>query len=140
MPIRADVKVATDQLSVALKRTSDRSAASGALQSSAIYAATSRYEPFGATALEAALSRCAIVANDIPSFREVWGDTAIYFEANNADSLAETLRALSDDRDLCRNYGRLAYQRARERFTARRMVERYLELYRELTGHRAVAA
>lgn len=140
MPIRADVKVATDQLSVALKGPQTEAQLRVLYSRAAIYAATSRYEPFGATALEAALSRCAIVANDIPSFREVWGDTAIYFEANDADSLAETLRALSDDRDLCRNYGRLAYQRARERFTARRMVDRYLELYRELTGHRAVAA
>ena len=41
---------------------------------SSIYAATSRYEPFGLAPLEAALSRCAIVASDIPTFRELWGD------------------------------------------------------------------
>ena len=39
----------------------------------AIYIATSRYEPFGLAPLEAALSRCALVANDIPSLRELWG-------------------------------------------------------------------
>ena len=44
-----------------------------------MYAATARYEPFGMEVLEAALSRCAIIANDIPSFREIWGDDAIYF-------------------------------------------------------------
>ena len=44
----------------------------------AIYAATSRYEPFGLAPLEAAFSRCALVANDIPSFREIWGDAALY--------------------------------------------------------------
>ena len=32
-----------------------------------IYAATSRYEAFGMAPLEAAFSRCAIVAHDIPS-------------------------------------------------------------------------
>jgi len=37
------------------------------------------YEPFGLAPLEAALSRCAIVANDIPSLREVWGSAAMYF-------------------------------------------------------------
>lgn len=140
IPIRADVKVATEETSVAIRGPQTDAQLRALYSRAAIYAATSRYEPLGMPALEAAFSRCAIVANDIPSFREVWGDTAIYFEANDADSLAETLRALSDDRDLCRNYGRLAYQRARERFTARRMVDRYLELFRELTGHRAVAA
>ncbi|MEO8725272.1 MAG: glycosyltransferase family 4 protein, partial [Acidobacteriaceae bacterium] len=39
-----------------------------------IYIATSRYEPFGLAAVEAALSGCAILANDIESLREVWGD------------------------------------------------------------------
>jgi glycosyltransferase involved in cell wall biosynthesis len=82
--------------------------------------------------LEAALSRCAIVANDIPTFREVWDDAAVYFERNNAESLAETIRMLSDDRELCRAYGNLAYQRARDRFTAKRMLDDYLQLYRTL--------
>lgn len=139
-PIRADVKLATDELSFAFKGPQTEAQLRVLYSRAAIYAATSRYEPFGTTALEAALSRCAIVANDIPTFREVWGDAAIYFETNNADSLAETLRCLSQDRDLCRTYARLAYQRAREKFTARRMVDRYLALYRELTQKRAVAA
>jgi glycosyltransferase involved in cell wall biosynthesis len=39
------------------------------LARSSLYAATARYEPFGLAPVEAALSRCAIVANDIPSFR-----------------------------------------------------------------------
>jgi glycogen(starch) synthase len=140
MPIRADVKVATDELSVALKGPQTEAQLRVLYSRAAIYAATSRYEPFGASAMEAALSRCAIVANDIPSLRELWGDTAVYFETNNADSLAETLKSLVRDRDLCRTYGRLAYQRARERFTARRMVDRYLDVYRELTSERAAAA
>jgi glycosyltransferase involved in cell wall biosynthesis len=52
-----------------------------------IYAATARYEPLGMPLLEAAFSRCAIVANDIPSFREIWGDAALYFRTNDASSL-----------------------------------------------------
>ena len=39
-------------------------------------------------AVEAAFSRCAIVANDIPSFREIWGDAAITSRENDAESLA----------------------------------------------------
>jgi glycosyltransferase involved in cell wall biosynthesis len=89
--------------------------------------------------LEAALSRCAIVANDIPTFREIWDDAAIYFERNNAASLAENIRRLSEDRELCRAYGNLAYQRARERFTAKRMLDEYLQLYRSMLKKTAAA-
>ena len=55
--------------------------------------------------LEAAFSRCAIVANDIPSFREIWGDDAIYFRTNDAASLAQAIRELGEDREKCRAYG-----------------------------------
>jgi glycogen(starch) synthase len=95
----------------------------------AIFVATSRYEPFGLAPLEAAFSRCAIVANDIPSFREIWGDAAIYFRENDAASLADVIRRLYEQRDLCRGYGARAFQRARECFTARRMTDEYLKLY-----------
>jgi glycosyltransferase involved in cell wall biosynthesis len=90
--------------------------------------------------LEAALSRCAIVANDIPVFREIWGDAAVYFRTNDPESLAETLRELNQDRERCRTHGNLAYQRARSRFTAKRMLDEYLDLCGSLTAPRQVAA
>jgi glycosyltransferase involved in cell wall biosynthesis len=90
--------------------------------------------------LEAALSRCAIVANDIPSYREMWGDAALYFRANDAGSLAENIRCLSEDRALRRAYAELAYTRARERFTTKRMIDDYLRLYRSLISVRTAAA
>src|SRR5205814_6907963 len=78
---------------------------------SAIYIATSQYEPFGLAPLEAALSRCAIVASDIPSFREIWGDAAVYFTNNDPDSLQKVLARLHDDTELRATYGTLAFQR-----------------------------
>ncbi|HET7442090.1 MAG TPA: glycosyltransferase family 4 protein [Terriglobales bacterium] len=140
IPIRADVKVAVDQINVALKGPQTEAQLRMLYSRSAIYAATARYEPFGMAALEAAFSRCAIVANDIPSYREIWGDAALYFRANDGGSLAEVIRDLSEDRDLCRNYGNLAYQRARERFTSKRMIDDYLALYRSLVTAKSVAA
>lgn len=105
-----------------------------------IYAATSRYEPFGLAPLEAAFSRCAIVANDIPSFREIWGETACYFEANNAFSLQRQLERLQRDRELRVRYANLAYTRARQRYTSERMVDDYLNLYRTVVNTGAIAA
>src|SRR5216684_7507665 len=140
IPIRADVRLATGNNCVALRGPQTEAQLRTLYSRAAIYAATSRYEPFGMAPLEAALSRCAIVANDIPSFREIWGEAAIYFQANDAASLANAIRQLSDDRDLRTTYADRAFQRARERFTAKRMIDDYLELYRSLLYPKAVAA
>ncbi len=107
---------------------------------SGLYIATSRYEPFGLAPLEAALSRCAIVASDIPPLREIWGDTAVYFENNNEHDLERALRELHADSELRGTYAKLAYDRARQRFTADRMVEDYLNLYRAVVPMGAFAA
>lgn len=106
----------------------------------AIYAATSRYEPFGLAPLEAALSRCAVVANDIPSFREIWGETVCYFRANDAASLQEQIERLHQNRELRLTYANLAYNRARQRYTSDRMVDQYMSLYKSLVGAGALAA
>ena len=140
IPIRADVKVATEQTSVAVRGPQTDAQLRALYSRAAIYAATSRYEPLGMPALEAAFSRCAIVANDIPSHREIWGDAALYFRRNDAASLAESIRLLNEDRAMRRAYAELAYARARERFTTKRMIDRYLELYRHLIGERVLAA
>ena len=108
--------------------------------SAALYAATSRYEPFGLALVEAAFSRCAIVANDIPSFREIWGQTVCYFRSNDPGSLQETVANLRNDRQQRRTFAELAYQRACGRFSADQMVDEYLELYGCLTAKKVLAA
>ncbi len=100
-----------------------------ALRASSICIAPALYEPFGLAPLEAALCGCAVVLNDIPSLREVWGDAALYFQG------AAELQALLED--LVRSPARLgaAQSRATARartFTARRMAAAYEALYRDL--------
>ncbi len=97
---------------------------------SAIYLCTSKYEPFGLAPLEAALCGCAIVANDIPSLREVWGSTACYFTS------AADLATLLDE--LCQEPDRLdtAQQRSMTRaqmYTAERMSRGYLHPFSAAT-------
>jgi len=105
-----------------------------------IYAATSQYEPFGLAPVEAALSRCAIVASDIPSFRELWQGAAIFFRNNDPDSLAEALESVQRDREFRLRQGNLALRHARQYFTADRMVEGYKTLYHKLTPAEALSA
>ena len=62
---------------------------------SAIYICPSQYEPFGLAPLEAALCGCAVLANDLPSLREVWQDGALYF--SDAASLSRLLHLLYGD-------------------------------------------
>ncbi len=138
--IRADVKVATEQANVAIRGPLTDAQLRALYSKSSIYAATPRYEPLGIPPLEAAFSRCAIVANDIPSFREIWGDTALYFRTNDAGSLAENIRQLSCDPEMCRAYGNMAYARARERLTTKRMIDGYLQIYRSLISANIEAA
>ena len=140
IPIRADVKLTMEETSVAIRGAQTEAQLRALYSRASIYAATARYEPLGMAALEAAFSRCAIVANDIPSHREVWGDAALYFRTNDAASLAENIQRLNADRAMRRAYAELAYTRARERFTTKRMIDEYLELYRSLASIRSAAA
>jgi glycosyltransferase involved in cell wall biosynthesis len=96
---------------------------------SELYICTSRYEPFGLAPLEAALCGCAILANDIPSLREVWRDGALYF--NDATSLSQLLCKLHGDRNL------LAKTKARslvqaQIYSREKMTSSYLTLFRQM--------
>lgn len=115
-----------------LEPQQDEKALSAIFSRAAIYGATSRYEPFGLAPLEAALSRCALVVSDIPTFRELWDGAAVFFRNDDAPHLRETLEALTSDSGLCRRYANLAYDRARRDYSAARMVDDYVELYRSL--------
>ncbi len=96
---------------------------------SSIYLATSLYEPFGLAPLEAALCGCAIVARDMPSFREVWEDAALYFK--DAVGLQSILNELARDPGKLHRMRAAAADRARF-FTAKRMGQGYVSLYSEL--------
>jgi glycogen synthase len=105
---------------------------------SAIYVATSRYEPFGLSPLEAALSRCALVMNDNPVFRELWGDSAVYFKMNDPKDLARVLRDLRGGQSKQAAYADRAYNLARDRFAAAEMVAGYEKVYSEIAAHASV--
>jgi len=105
-----------------------------------IYAATSQYEPFGLAPVEAALSRCAILASDIPTFHELWDGAAVFFRSNDAVSLCHAVESLQRDPALRRTQGNLAYQHARQSFSAERMVAGYRNLYQGLLPARAISA
>jgi glycosyltransferase involved in cell wall biosynthesis len=125
---------------VHLEREQDERQIVQTLARAGIYTATSQYEPFGLAPVEAALSRCAIVASDIASFRELWNGAAIFFRNNNAESLFHALESLERDPGLRQAQGNLAYRHARKHFTAERMINGYMSLYQNLVPARAISA
>jgi glycogen(starch) synthase len=94
----------------------------------AIYALPARYEPFGLSALEAALSGCALVLGDIPSLREIWGNAAVFVSPSAPHEWSRVLRRLAGDPPACEEFGRRARRRALE-FTAERLAAAYAHCY-----------
>jgi glycosyltransferase involved in cell wall biosynthesis len=104
-----------------------------------IYALPARYEPFGLSALEAALSQCALVLGDVPSLREVWGDAALYVQPDDHDALQAALMRLIDDAPLRQQMAHRAAERARH-FTPARMADAYMSAYGRLLAPAASRA
>lgn len=99
----------------------------------AIYALPARYEPFGLSALEAALAGCALVLGDIPSLREIWGDAALYVPPDDERTLIATLERLSNEPGERQRYAARAERRAR-RYSAAAMTDIYLATYCSLAA------
>jgi glycogen(starch) synthase len=105
------------------------------LASAAIYCLPARYEPFGLSALEAALSGCALVLGDIPTLREVWDDSAIFVPPDDPGALKTALLELIGNPARRADFARRARHRACA-YTPDRMVGAYLSIYRHLVTNR----
>src|SRR5579883_1856948 len=96
-----------------------------------IYALPARYEPFGLSILEAALSGCALVLGDIPSLRENWDGAAVFVPPDDVHGLVEQIRLLARHEDVRRGFQQAARKRA-VNFSLDRMTDAYLERYAAL--------
>lgn len=94
----------------------------------AVYALPARYEPFGLSALEAALAGCALVLGDIPSLREVWGEAPLYVRPDDDRMLCRVISALLQDSALRAEVARRCRARAAQ-YTPERMRDGYLRAY-----------
>lgn len=60
----------------------------------------SLYEGFGLTPLEAMANGCPTIVSDIEVFREIYGNSAIFFNPNDSTILSEKLKELINDESL----------------------------------------
>ena len=101
------------------------------LSAASIYAAPALYEPFGLTVLEAALSGCALVLSDIPSFRENWSGAALLISIDDYNEWCAALNSLSDDREFRSALARQALDRA-VKLQPEKIGSRYFNAYCEV--------
>lgn len=100
-------------------------------QRASIYSLPARYEPFGLSALEAGLARCALVLGDIPSFREIWDDNALFVPPDDPAALEWTLKELISKPEEISRLGEKARSAARH-YTLEKMAAGYLAAYESL--------
>jgi glycosyltransferase involved in cell wall biosynthesis len=103
------------------------------MRDASIFVSPALYEPFGLTVLEAAASGCALVLSDLPSFRELWDDAALFVGPRDRTALRTALQSVCRDEALRARLQAKARMRAR-RYSQRAMVGAYLRLYREMTA------
>lgn len=101
------------------------------LSRASIYALPAKYEPFGLTILEAAMSGCALVVGKTESLTEIWGNAAKYVNANNADELRDTILRLTEDEFSLNIMACRAVKRSHG-YTSDPMAQDYDHLYRLL--------
>jgi glycosyltransferase involved in cell wall biosynthesis len=101
------------------------------MRRSAIFAAPSRYEPFGLAVVEAAVAGAALVLADIPTFRELWSDAALFVSPDDSIGWSRTLTALADDAALRERLSAQSGARARQ-FTLSRQSAQLHALYSQL--------
>jgi glycosyltransferase involved in cell wall biosynthesis len=78
------------------------------------------------------------VLSDIPTFRELWGDAAVFVPAMDAQRFADAIATLLNNPELRTAYGRAARTRA-EKYAPAAMATAMLQLYGGLLQDRRTA-
>lgn len=104
----------------------------GWLSKASVYLLPVKYEPFGYTFVEAAISGCALIAGDIPSMREVWGDAAVYADPDDSIALAAQVNDLMNNDNRREMLSVKARHKALADYTSEGMTSEYINLYSTL--------
>jgi glycosyltransferase involved in cell wall biosynthesis len=96
-----------------------------------------RAEAFGMVQIEAMACGKPVVSTSVPSgvpWVNQHGETGLVVEPGNADALSGAIRRLLDDPALRKRLGAAGQRRVAEEFTAARMAQRTVALYRDVLG------
>ncbi|WP_187976715.1 glycosyltransferase family 1 protein [Mycetocola sp. JXN-3] len=90
-------------------------------------------EGFGLPALEAMMIGLPAILSDIPAFREICGDDAVYADPHSIDSIADAITRLMTDPTLAARLAEAGPKRAAQ-YSWPRVAERTLEVFRGVLG------
>jgi glycosyltransferase involved in cell wall biosynthesis len=96
-----------------------------------VFVCAALYEPFGLAVLEAASAGCALVLSDIPTFRELWDEVAIFVDPRDEDGFARAIGDLAGDDFERAVLGRAAKERS-ALYSPDAMAAQMASLYRGL--------
>lgn len=105
-------------------------------RASVLVAPNLRGESFGLVGLEAMAAGCAVVASDLPAFRSVLGEAALYFPVGEPAALATALTGILLDPATITHLTTRAAERVRL-FDLEAVTETYLAAYREAIEKRS---
>ena len=89
----------------------------------------SLYEGFGLPPLEAMARRKAVISSSGGSLGEILGDSALYFQPDSADELAEKISLFMEDRDLREDYEQRGFEHSSQ-FRWEKTIQEYVEAFR----------
>jgi len=107
----------------------DHAATMALMERAAIFVSPSLYEPFGLAALEAARGGAALVLADIPTYRELWFDAALFADPHSPKAFSDVINRLATSAALREEWGRRAREHARK-YASPRQTEAMLRIYR----------
>ena len=93
-------------------------------------------EGFGLPGLEAMEAGCLVIASDIPAFKEIYQDAAIYFNPLEIESLSATIRKVLTDRKKFQSFIEKGKKRLTN-FSWERMAEETVKIYESSVGVRS---
>lgn len=85
-------------------------------------------EGFGLPALEAMANNCLVITSDVPAFREICKDNAIYFNPKDPNELSEKMSEVLNNKEKFENLIEEGFKRSQD-FSWRKMSEQTLKIY-----------
>ncbi len=80
--------------------------------------------------LEAMSCGCTVITSDLPSIREIGGDTVLYCKPYDIDSIVSMIHHATKHPELRKKLGQAARKRVVELYNEEKMLKSYMDLYR----------